>query len=141
MQQKSGEIDYVGLDLSLTDLERSVPFVRSFLEEQGAAKGSALILSTGEAKRTIPFGLSEGIGVYFDGVSLPAEVYQECDINVVWEEFSRRLEGEAEIRGHWQGPTETALYIYGKASSTMRELLADYIESYPLCRGASPDIS
>jgi len=67
---------------------------------------------------------------------LPDEVYRECDINVVWEEFSRRLEGQGEIRGHWQGPTETALYIYGKSKSTMRDLISDYMRSYPLCHGA-----
>jgi len=136
MQQKSGEIDYVGLDLAMTDLREGLPFVCTFLEERGAAKGSSLIVSVAEAKRTIPFGSAEGIGVYFDGVNLPDEVYRECDINVVWEEFSRRLGGEGEIRGNWQGPTETALYIYGKSKSTMRDLLSDYMRSYPLCRGA-----
>src|SRR6266567_6255932 len=71
MQQKSGEIEYVGLDLTLTDLHEGIPFVCSFLEERGAAKGSSLILSIREAKRTIQFGTAEGIGVYFDGVNLP----------------------------------------------------------------------
>jgi hypothetical protein len=136
MQQKSGEIEYVGVDLTLTNLQEGIPFVCAFLEGRGAAKGSSLTLSVGEAKRTIPFGVVEGIGVYLDGVNLPDEVYRECDINVVWEEFSRRLGGEGEIRGHWQGPTETALYIYGKAKATMRELLTDYMRSYPLCQGA-----
>ncbi len=136
MQQKSGEIEYVGIDLNLRHLQESIPFVCSFLEERGAAKGSALMVSVGEAKRTIPFGVAVGIGVYLDGVNLPPEVYRECDINVVWEEFSRRLEGEGEIRGHWHGPTETALYIYGKSKSRMRVLLSDYTRRYRLCHGA-----
>src|SRR6266566_6246698 len=86
MQQKDAEIEYVGLYLSLTDLHEGIPFVGTFLEERGAAKGSSLIVSAGEAKRTIGFGTADGIGVYLDGLNLPDEVYRECDINVVWEE-------------------------------------------------------
>ena len=136
MQQKSGEIEYCGIDLSLTELEESVEFVCRFLEERGAAKGSCLELSNDGKNKVVPFGIAEGIGIYIDGVNLPDEVYRECDINVVIEEFSRLLDGEGEIRGHWQGPTETALYIYGGSGAEMRELLADYMKSYPLCRGA-----
>src|SRR5713101_3625950 len=69
MQQKSGEIEYVGLNITLTNLRDGIPFACTFLEERGAAKGSALILSVGEAKRTIPFGIADGIGIYFDGVN------------------------------------------------------------------------
>jgi hypothetical protein len=112
MQHKNGEIEYCGIDLSLSDLDESTRFVCSFLEERGAARGSCLEISPhrGE-KKVVPFGVAEGLGIYLDGVNLPDEVYRECDINVVCEEFSRLLEGEGEIRGHWQGPTETTLYI------------------------------
>src|SRR6267142_1230631 len=137
MQQKNGEIEYCGIDLSLTDLEESVPFVCRLLEERGAAKGSRLEISTdAKNERVVPFGVVEGIGIYFDGVNLPDEVYLKCYVNVLIEEFSRLLEGEGEIRGHWQGPTETALYLYGGSGAKMWELLAEYMESYPLCRGA-----
>ena len=42
MQEKTGEIDYVGLDVCLTNREQGIPFVCRFLEERGAPKGSVL---------------------------------------------------------------------------------------------------
>ena len=135
MADKTGEIMYAGLDIELINPVEGLPFVCEFLNSRGAAKGSALEFGD-DVKERAPFGVTEGIGVYFDGVNLPDEVYRDCDINVVYEEFNRLLEGEGEIRGTWQGPTETAFYIYGKSAETMKNLLAGYIAKYPLCRNA-----
>lgn len=132
MQLKTGEIEYVGLDISLIDRALGVPFICKFLEEHGAPKGSELQIGT----ERIPFGKSEAIAVYFDGVNLPSEVYRDSDINYVWEEFDRRLEPNGKIRGYWQGPTETALYLYGNSEAEMRNQIADFLASYPLCQGA-----
>jgi hypothetical protein len=136
MQKRTGEIEYAGIDITLRDLEEGIPFVCRLLEERGAPKGSLLILREQDAEKQVPFGRTEGIAVYFDGVNLPDDVYRDCDIKVVWQEFSRRLDGEGEIRGHWHGPKETAFYIYGKSASRMKALLAEYMDTYPLCRGA-----
>ena len=70
------------------------------------------------------------------GVNLPDEVYKTSDSDVVVSEIDKRLEGHGEIETHWQGSTETALYIYGDSIATMKPLIADFMSSYPLCKGA-----
>lgn len=136
MTTREGEIEYCGLDIELSNMVQGVPFICDFLTKRGAAKGSTLEIREGASVSTFAFGSAEGIGIYFDGVNLPDEVYRDCDINVVLAEFARLLGQEGEIRGHWQGPTETALYIYGRSAQTMRSLLAGYLNTYPLCKGA-----
>jgi hypothetical protein len=133
---EANEIDYCGIDIELNDAAAGLPFVREFLTERGAARGSKLIVGSGEEKQELPFGTAEGVGVYLDGVGLPKEVYSTSDINVVYEKLDELIDGVGEIRGHWQGPTETALYLYGASAATMRERIADFLASYPLCQRA-----
>lgn len=136
MQLKSGEIEFIDVEMYLTQTDKSIPFVIEQLESFGAPKGSKLIIQEGEKNREIPFGKVEGIGVYLDGVNLPDEVYKTCDSNLVVEEFDKLLKGHGEVQSHWQGPTETALYIYGDDAELMKKLIAPYIATYPLCKGA-----
>lgn len=136
MMLKTKEIEYIDVELFLTQTDKSIPFVIERLESYGAPKGSKLILYDGEKKTEIPFGKAEGIGIYLDGVSLPDEVYKSCDVNVVIDELNKLVKGHGNIQGHWQGPTETALYIYGDEAELMKKLIEPYMASYPLCKGA-----
>ena len=120
----------------LTQTDKSIPFVIERLESYGAPKGSKLIIREGDKSTEVPFGKIEGIGVYLDGVNLPDEIYKTCDINLVMKEFDERLKGHGAIQGYWQGQTETTLYIYGDDAEKMKALIADYIATYPLCKGA-----
>jgi hypothetical protein len=130
LQQKSGEIEYVGKDVGLSDRDAGIPFVCRFLEERGAPKGS--VFEIGDER--FPFRRVEAIAVYFDGVNLPAEVYRESDINFVWAEFEKRIGPAGKIRGYWEGSTETALYLYGTSAVEMRAQISDFLASYPLCK-------
>jgi hypothetical protein len=132
MQEKSGEIEYAGIDVDLHKKAEGIRFVCDFLEARGAPKGS--VLQVGDER--YPFGKVEAIAVYFDGVNLPAEVYQESDINVVWAEFEKCIGPSGKIRGYWEGATETALYLYGESAAAMRSQIAGFLSSYPLCQGA-----
>ena len=137
MQSKEGEILYIDVHMYLTNPDESIPFVTRFLEERGAPKGSKLKIYDGDdVVREVPFGVREGFAIYLDGVNLPDEVYRESDSNVVVSEIDKRLEGHGEIEAHWQGPTETALYIYGDSNAAMKPLIQDFMDSYPLCKGA-----
>jgi hypothetical protein len=109
-------------------------FIIETLERLGAPKGSKLIC--GEQGEEIPFGRTEGLAVYLNGTDLPQEVYENSDVNHVFEEFNRLLEGEGQIHSYWEGPEETALYMYGSSFAAMKSLLAEFIESYPLCQRA-----
>ena len=84
--------------------------------------------------KQLPFGFLEGLGLYLNGTELPDEVYASCDSNVVYDEINRLLGERGSIQGHWQGPTETALYLYGYSATEMRSLIADFLGSYPLCQ-------
>ena len=136
MQEQSGEIQFIDVEIDLTDLEKGVPFVIAKLEELGAPKGSILRVHDTEPAREIPFGKAEGVGVYLDGVNLPDEVYKNSDVNVVIEELNKRIEGHGEMQSHWQGNTETGLYFYGDDSNRMISLMRDFLDTYPLCKGA-----
>ena len=44
--------------------------------------------------------------------------------------------GIGSVHSHWQGPTETALYVYGRTAAEMRTALQPFLDSYPLCERA-----
>lgn len=140
MQSENGEIDFCGIDLDLFDVEQGVPFICQFLSELGAPQGSKLQYTQDGEQVEVPFGFLEGLAVYFNGTDLPDEVYEQCDINEVYDEFNRLLGERGDIQGYWQGPTETALYLYGYSAEEMRELLADYMANYPLCEKARIEV-
>ncbi|WP_207625594.1 hypothetical protein [Paenalcaligenes suwonensis] len=84
--------------------------------------------------RVIPFGHQEGLALYLNGTDLPDEVYQNCDVNVVWSEVDKALGDEGSIHSHYQGMTETAFYMYGNSYETMRERIQPFLDEYPLCQ-------
>jgi len=133
---KSKEIEYIDIEINLLETEKSIPFVIETLESYGAPKGSKLIVGDGENKREIPFGKAEGIGIYLDGKNLPDEVYKSCDVNVVISEIDKLVAGHGEIQSYWEGSSETALYVYGDDAEKMKKLIAEYLATYPLCKGA-----
>ena len=138
MQNNDGEIAFCDVHMLLTHPQQAIPAVKSFLERRGAPKGSTLIVYSKEddVRQKIPFGVREGFGIYLDGVNLPNEVYRDCDSNFVVAELDRLLRGHGSVESHWQGPTETALYIYGDSLCVMKPLVAEFLSTYPLCRGA-----
>jgi hypothetical protein len=136
MQQSNGEIEYCGIDIELNDVENAVPFICKVLESCGAPRGSKLTYEINGTKTEVPFGKLEGLGIYLNGTDLPDEVYQNSDINYVIDEINRRLGDLGAIQGNWQGPTETALYLYGYSIEEMKNAIADLMAEYPLFQRA-----
>ena len=66
-------------------------------------------------------------------MELPEATYQSCDSNFVYGELDRLLEGEGRVLSYWQGPTETAFYMYGNSFEEMKRSIAGFLASYPLC--------
>jgi hypothetical protein len=131
----NSEIDYCEIEIQiLGSLESALATIATALEELGAPKGSKLILEENTPER--PFGKNEGMGVYLNGTDLPEEVYETSDINFVISELSRLLEGEGMLHSYWEGPEETALYLYGPSFEKMRALISDFVDTYPLCQNA-----
>lgn len=86
----------------------------------------------------MPFGAAEGLAIYLNGTDLPPEVYQQCDVNEFIDVVNKRLDaaGAGAILGSWEGPTETALYMYGRSASGMRKAIGPYVAEYPLSQRA-----
>lgn len=133
LQGKSGEIEYCDVEIEVHDSgEETIKTIILRLEQLGAPKGSKLKI---EAKdREVSFGVSEGMAVYLNGTDLPDAVYRECDSNFVSSEFDRLLAGSGRVLSHWQGPTETAFYLYGNSFTDMNAKISGFVSSYPLCQ-------
>ncbi|MDJ0936041.1 MAG: hypothetical protein QNJ06_17875 [Kiloniellales bacterium] len=131
----SGEVAFCDIEIVLPDLsDTALDELRQCLEALGAPKGSAFILEPDD--REIAFGLNEGLAVYLNGTDLPDEVYETCDLDTVYEEFGKLLGAQGRVQSHWQGPIETALYLYGPSCAAMRAAIQPFLASYPLCQKA-----
>jgi hypothetical protein len=132
---EEGGIEFCDLEIVVREADApTLATIASLLETFGAPKGSKLIVDrTGEE---LPFGRCEGLAVHINGVDLDEEVYRTCDVNHVIAEFDRLMDGMGHCHSYWQGPRETALYLYGKDAEMMRERIAPFISSYPLCEKA-----
>lgn len=136
MQTEAGEIEYCGIDIDLYDVEQGIPFVTEVLTRCGAPKGSKLQYRVGDEQIEVPFGNIEGLGVYLNGTDLPDEVYRDCDMNLVYQQIDELLGEKGSIQGYWQGPTETALYLYGPDFGLMLGAIKNYIEKTAICQKA-----
>jgi hypothetical protein len=135
MLREHGEIDFCEIEIEVSEpAAKNIALVKETLEALGAPKGSNLRLEAeGEE---LPIGTNEGLAVYLNGTDLPDEVYAECDSNFVYSEFNRLLGEDGKVHSHWDGPTETALYMYGPSFETMKQRLDDFLGTYPLCQRA-----
>ena len=133
LSSKAGEVESCDVEVevsgSLSEAER---IVIETLEALGAPKGSKLLIEP--EGRQVPFGQAEGMAVYLNGTDLSDEAYAECDTSYVHSEFTRLLEDEGRVLSSWNGPTETAFYMYGRSFQEMNARLAEFLQSYPLCR-------
>lgn len=135
MQGELNEISQCDVELELTSADEACfAAIVAELERLGAPNGSQLIVHPQQCD--IPFGRNKGLAVWLNGSELPDVLYAECDSNVVYAEFNRLLGDEGSVHRWWQGPTESALYMYGPSFARMRALLQDFIASYPLCQRA-----
>jgi hypothetical protein len=132
---EEGEIQFCDLEITVPEASDAVlAAIRKALEGLGSPKGSRLIWHDGANE--LEFGSFEGLAVYLNGTDLPDAVYEQSDFGFVYEEFGRLLGNEGRVVSHWQGPTETALYLYGRSAETMLTRIRPVLDSYPLCAKA-----
>ncbi len=136
-QQQTGEIAMcdIHIQLSSNDIDKTViSNIIDKIENLGAPKGSKLIIE--RTNEEISFGKKEGLVLYIDGQNLPEEVYAECDINFVISEVYRITNIVPNAERNWQGEKETALYFYSDSYEQMKNSISEFIDNYPLCKGA-----
>lgn len=133
LQYQTGEIEYCDIEVQVNNSnEDTIDIIKSSLESIGVPKGSKI---TVEATDTvIEFGSLEGLAIYLNGTELEAEVYENSDSSHVYSELDRLTEGTGKVYSYWQGPTETAFYLYGSSFSQMKEQISELVSNYPLCQ-------
>lgn len=105
--------------------------VTATLEQAGAPKGSTARIGEQEP---VPFGVTEGLAVYLNGTDLPDEVYATSDVNDLITALLAALGAHGRMQSYWQGPRETALYLYGPSAARMADLIADVLSRFPLAQ-------
>lgn len=126
-----GEIAYCDIEIQLSkDGPDPVKWLADLLDRMGIPKGSVLQ----GAGADIEVGTLEGLAVYLNGVDLPDEVYQTCDINETIAQLEQAMEGIGSMYSYWRGNTHTALYFYGPSFAEMKERTAPVLAADPLCR-------
>jgi hypothetical protein len=133
LQAQSGEIESCDVEIQVnSSSEDTIALIKHSLETIGVPKGSKLkIEATGSE---IEFGTLEGLAIYLNGSDLDAEVYANSDSNHVYSELDRLTQGVGKVYSYWQGPTETAFYLYGTSFTQMKAQIAELVSSYPLCQ-------
>ncbi|MES9878705.1 MAG: hypothetical protein ABW117_16525 [Candidatus Sedimenticola sp. 1PA] len=133
LQSESGEIENCDIEIQVVSSDdKTVKIIKSALESMGVPKGSKITIE--ETDTEIKLGDLEGLALYLNGTDLDDEVYEKGDSNHVYSELDRLTEGKGRVYSYWQGPTETAFYLYGNSFLEMKSLISDLIENYPLCQ-------
>ena len=133
LQFESGEIENCDIEIQVPDSSREVvDGIKKHFERIGVPRGSKLIVES--TKEEIMFGDLEGLAIYLNGTDLDDQIYEECDSNHVYSELDRLVEGRGKVYSYWQGPTETAFYLYGHSFSEMKSLISELTDNYPLCQ-------
>jgi len=130
------------IDLDIEgDPEAVRGLVIATLEAAGAPKGSRAELEGGQA---VFFGVSEGLAIYLNGTDLSDEVYADSDGNAVIAALNERLGPEGSVQSYWEGPRETALYLYGPSAARMADMIVDVLARFPeaeRCRIVTLDLT
>ena len=133
LQSKTGEIEHCDIEIQVPDSDDStINLIKSSLEKIGVPKGSKITIEATDSE--IEFGSLEGLAIYLNGTDLDDEVYANSDSNHVYSELDRLTHGAGKVYSYWQGPTETAFYLYGTSFSEMKLLISELVDTYPLCQ-------
>lgn len=119
----------IGLDVHLPDAEQLIAAVLDL--EAGMPRGSTVEIND----KAATFGELEGLALYLNGTDLPDEVYATSDLAAIVGDLRASLEGVGEIWAVWQGPTETALYVYGRDAAAIEAVLVEQQPRIPLMQG------
>lgn len=133
LQAESGEIESCDIEIQVSNSNvETVTKIKDTLENIGVPKGSKINVEENDTE--IEFGTLEGLALYLNGTELDDKVYEQGDSDFVYSELDRLTEEKGRVYSYWQGPTETAFYLYGNSFEEMKTLLSEFIDNYPLCQ-------
>jgi len=125
---EQGEPLLCDIEIILLD-ENNETKLLNIIEEFGVPKKSKLIVNENE----MSLGSLEGMAIYLNGTDLSIETYENSDINKVIIRINQSIKETGEYYSFWTGPTETALYFYGKSFNAMKDAVSEFIKKEPLC--------
>ncbi|MBR1749733.1 MAG: hypothetical protein IJ740_02455 [Ruminococcus sp.] len=128
-QDPSGEVSYCDIEIDLYDgSPENIKWLKDGLNKMSIAKGSKLIY--GDKEEAI--GSLEGAAYYLNGIDLPEEIYQSCDVNYAIDQIDKLLDGVGRLYSWYEGNEFTALYYYGTSFEEMIKRIEPFAGSYPL---------
>jgi len=127
-----GEIEFVEIEIRVSNLDDALPVIIDALERSGAPVGSQ-VLGTGDVTRE--FGKQQSVAVYLDGISLPDEVYADLDFDDLVGKLTTAA-GVDSYHGCWQGAEETGLFFFGASAEAMFSRLEAVLQQVPIGQNA-----
>lgn len=140
-EASSCDIELQLADASDDHITKIITKIIGIMESMLAPVGSKIIIypqdgddNENDEVERIAFGVHEGLALYLNGEDLEDEVYQNCDVNYVYQEAERLLKetNKGHIASYWEGE-ETAFYLYGKSFVEMHNCIKPLLDEYPLC--------
>lgn len=129
---RDGMIDFVDVELEVSDVGPAVDLVVSTLQAAGAPVGSQIL--DGEAVLR-EFGTQQCLAVFLDGTSLPDEVYEDLDFDDLVGQIGA-LAGQDSYHGFWQGSEETGLFFFGPSAEEMLTRVEPLLHELPIGQNA-----
>jgi len=130
------QIEKIDLEVSVNDLEASLPIVISILEEQGAPLGSEVRYEKAGVPHRIEFGRMEGVNLILDA-HLPEELWHTY-AGDVWPKLTEVLANNSlgEVHGARANQDTTEVFIYGPSAARIEAALTEFRANFPLCRNS-----
>jgi len=129
-----GGITYADIEIELANVDEALRIVAEALEAAGAPQGSELIQAS-DNRVLREFGKLQCLAIYLDGTSLPDEVYAELDFEATVAAIGAAA-GDDSYRGFWQGPEETALFLFGPDAEAMFARVEPVLRRLPIGQNA-----
>lgn len=136
MGGETAKIEFVDVTFWLRDSQDAIAAVVAELTRLGAPAGSELRVHDRGQAVTIPFGSTECVALFLDGVSLPSEVYKQMGADDLRQKLEIALKGAGEFRAYSHGNRESGLFFNGDNAQQMADAMMPVLMREPLCKNA-----
>ena len=127
-----GEPLTCGIDAQVVgDHDAVLDGVVAYLTEHGTPCGSTASI-VGDGSRE--FGTTEGLALYLDGSTLGPDVYADNDINEFFDDLHAQVSEAGALHAYWEGPSTTAVYLYGASADAMLAAITPLLDKHPLAQ-------
>lgn len=115
--------------------DNDIQEICDFFNTVFAPKGSSLqVYEQGhDEPKSIAIGHLEGLSLRLNGQDLPAEVYQNNDINEVIAKCNELMTDIGEMHSYFE-TNHSYLYFYGTSFNVMKNAIQAFVDTHPLCQ-------